>query len=102
MSDDIWRWSATRIAAAIRGRDISAREALDSCLGRMAAVNSKLNAVTVDLSNSAREAADRADAAVARGEELGALHGVPVTIKENVDQQGSATTNGVVGFQNIG
>jgi amidase len=101
MSDDIWRWTATRIAAAIRGREISAREALDSCLGRMAAVNTKLNAVTVDLSKSALEAADLADAAVARGDELGALHGVPVTIKENVDQQGSATTNGVVGFQNI-
>src|ERR1700681_2718102 len=101
MSDDIWRWTATRIATAIRSRDISAREALESCLGRMAAVNSKLNAVTVDLSKSAREAADRAGAAVARGEELGALHGVPVTIKENVYQQGSATTNGVVGFENI-
>src|SRR5664279_1573741 len=101
MSDDIWRWSASRIAAAIRRRDISARETLESCLGRMAAVNTKLNAVTVDLSAAAREAADRADAAVARGDELGALHGVPVTIKENVDQEGCATTNGVVGFQGI-
>ena len=101
MSDDIWRWSATRVATAIRQRDISAREALDSCLGRMAAVNGKLNAVTVDLSAGAREAADRADAAIARGEKLGALHGVPVTIKENVDQEGCATTNGVVGFQSI-
>jgi amidase len=101
VSDDIWRWSAIRIATAIRRCDISAREALESCLGRMAAVNPKLNAVTVDLSTSAREAADRADAAVASGDELGALHGVPVTIKENVDQQGSATTNGVVGFQSI-
>jgi len=101
MSDDIWRWTATRVATAIRGRDISAREALESCLSRMAAVNAKLNAVTVDQSTSALEAADRADAAVARGDELGALHGVPVTIKENVDQQDSATTNGVVGFQNI-
>ena len=88
MSDDIWRWTATRIATAIRGRDISAREALESCLGRMAAVNAKLNAVTVDQSTSAREAADRADRAVARGDRLGTLHGVPVTIKENVDQQG--------------
>ena len=101
MSEDIWRWSATRIVAAIRGRDISSREALESCLGRMAAVNGKLNAVTVDLSQSAREAADRADLSVARGEALGALHGLPVTIKENVDQQGCATTNGVVGFQSI-
>ncbi len=101
MSGEIWRWKATRIATAIRQRDISAREALESCLGRMAAVNPKLNAVTVDLSSDAREAADRADAAVARGEALGALHGVPVTIKENVDQEGCATTNGVVGFQSI-
>ncbi len=101
MNEEIWRWSASRIAAAICCREISAREAVDSCLGRMAAVNGKLNAVTVDLSASARDAADRADAAVARGEVLGALHGVPVTIKENVDQQGCATTNGVVGFQNV-
>lgn len=100
MTDDIWRWSATRIATAIRRRDISAREALASCLGRMSAVNGKLNAVTVDLSSDAREAADRADAALARGDETGALHGVPVTIKENVDQEHCATTNGVVGFRN--
>src|SRR5260370_1083712 len=65
MSDDIWRWSATRIATAIRDRDISAREALESCLARMAAVNTKLNAVTVDLSKSAREAADRASSVAA-------------------------------------
>jgi amidase len=101
MSDDIWRWSATRIAAAVRGREISACDAVESCVGRMAAVNGMLNAVTVDLSASAREAAVRADAAVARGDALGPLHGVPVTIKENVDQQGCATTNGVVGFQHV-
>ncbi len=101
MSDDIWRWSATRLAAAIREREISAVEALDSCLGRLAAVNTRLNAVTVDLSASAREAARRADAAVAAGDPVGPLHGVPVTIKENVDQEGCATTNGVVGFQHI-
>lgn len=101
MTDPIWRWSATRIAAAVRSRDISAREAVQSCLERMAAVNAKLNAVTVDLSEVALEAARRADRAVAAGEALGPLHGVPVTIKENVDQEGCATTNGVVGFQNV-
>jgi amidase len=101
MTDPIWRWSAVRIAKAIRKRDISAKEALESCLARMAAVNAKLNAVTVDLSDAAREAAARADRAVANGDTIGPLHGVPVTIKENVDQEGCATTNGVVGFQNV-
>jgi amidase len=100
-TDPIWRWSATRIVAAIRSRDISAREVVEACISRMAAVNPKLNAVTVDLSETARAAADRADRAVAKGEPLGALHGVPVTIKENVDQEGCATTNGVVGFQSV-
>jgi amidase len=101
VTEPIWRWSATRITAAIRSRNISAGEALDACLARMAAVNPRLNAVTVDLSQSARAAAAQADRAVAKGEPLGALHGVPVTIKENVDQEGCATTNGVVGFQHI-
>ena len=101
MTDPIWRWSATRIARAIRMREISAREALDACLARMAQVNPKLNAVTVDLSGPARASADAADRAVARGDPLGSLHGVPVTIKENVDQEGCATTNGVVGFQHV-
>jgi len=101
MSDPIWRWSASRIATGIRGRQISAREALDACVARMHEVNPKLNAVTVDLSDAARVAADEADRAVARGDALGALHGVPVTIKENVDQAGCATTNGVVGFRNV-
>jgi len=101
MTDEIWRWDATRMADAIGRREISSREAVDACLGRMAAVNPRLNAVTVDLGDEAREAADRADAAVARGEKLGPLHGVPISIKENVDQAGCATTNGVVAFHDI-
>jgi amidase len=102
MTEAIWRWSATRVAAAIRSREISAREATDASLSRMAAVNGKLNAVTVDLSDEARAAADRADRAVAAADApLGPLHGVPVTIKENVDQEGCATTNGVVAFRDL-
>jgi len=103
MTEAIWRWSATRIAAAIRKREISAREAVDASLARLAAVNGKLNAVTVDLSAAARAAADRADHALDAKTDaaLGPLHGVPVTIKENVDQEGCATTNGVVAFRDL-
>ena len=101
MADELWRWDATAITAAVRKREISAREAVESCLARKAEVNPKLNAVTVDLSAQALAAADRADQAVARGDVLKPLHGVPVTIKENVDQEGCATTNGVVSFANF-
>jgi len=101
MTDGIWRWDATRMAEAIAAREVSSREAVESCLTRMGEVNPRLNAVTVDLSSEARAAADRADAAVARGDALGPLHGVPVTIKENVDQAGCATTNGVVAFRDL-
>ncbi len=101
MADEIWRWDATRMAEAIRRRQISSREAVEACLARMGAVNAHLNAVTVDLGVGARAAADRADAAVARSERLGPLHGVPVTVKENIDQTGCATTNGTVAYRDL-
>lgn len=99
--DALWTWDATRLAAAVRAREISSRDAVSACLERMAAVNPRLNAVTVDLGAQALAAADRADQAVARGDVLGPLHGVPIAIKENVDQAGCATTNGVVAFRDL-
>jgi amidase len=101
MADEIWRWDATRIADAIARRRISARDAVDACLARIDAVNPRLNAITVNLAAQARADAERADAVLRRGDRLGALHGVPVTIKENVDQAGCATTNGVVAFRDV-
>src|SRR4051812_10266512 len=101
MAAELWRWDACALADAIRTRSISAGEAVAASLDRMAAVNPRINAVTVDLADSARAEADRADAAVARGDALGSLHGVPVTIKENVDQKGCATTNGVVAYRDL-
>ncbi|HTQ00172.1 MAG TPA: amidase family protein, partial [Casimicrobiaceae bacterium] len=74
----LWTWDAAALAAAIGKREISAREAVEACVSRMHAVNPRLNAVTVDLSDAALAHADRADAAVARGDALGPLHGVPV------------------------
>ena len=99
MNEPLWRWSATDLAHAIRTRRISSREATASCLARVAEVNPRLNAIVELLHDSAFAAADAADLAVARGDALGVLHGVPVTTKVNVDQRGCATTNGLVALR---
>ncbi len=90
-----WRLGATQLAAAIRDRQIGVREVVDSHLARIAEVNGTLNAVTVVLADEARRAADEADATLSRGDVLGPLHGVPFTVKENIDVAGQATTHGV-------
>jgi len=94
-SGPIWQWTAVQTAAAIRSGAISAEEAVRAHVERMAAVNPKLNAVVFDFSDDALKAAKAADRARAKGGELGPLHGVPITIKENVDYQGYPNPNGV-------
>ena len=101
MERELWRWDAVELAVAIRMRKVSSREAVQSVLERLEAVNPAINAVTVVLGEEALAAADAADAAVKRGEAVGILHGVPVTIKENIDQTGQATANGVVAFKDV-
>ncbi len=101
MSKEIWRWEAVQIAKAVAKREISAREAVGSCIERMHKVNPALNAVTMDLSAQALAEATAIDAAIARGESPGPMAGVPVTIKQNIDQAGCSTNNGVVAWQKI-
>ncbi|MGY4466210.1 Asp-tRNA(Asn)/Glu-tRNA(Gln) amidotransferase A subunit family amidase [Bradyrhizobium sp. LB9.1b] len=90
-----WQWSAVETAAAIRSGAISAVETVEAHLERMRAVNPRLNAVVVDLSEEALAAAHAADKQRAKGGELGLMHGVPITIKENVDYEGRPNFNGV-------
>ncbi|MBN8988410.1 MAG: amidase family protein [Rhizobiales bacterium] len=97
----VWQWSALETAAAIRSGAISSLEVTEAHIARMHAVNPKLNAVVVDLSDDARKAARAADQARAKGTELGLLHGVPITIKENVDYEGRPNPNGVPAQMNI-
>ena len=86
--------SASQLAAAIRSKEISSRELLDHYLDRVERLNPKINAVvTLDVER-ARAAAAAADEAVARGDEVGALHGVPMTIKDSIETEGLRTTSG--------
>ncbi|WP_171177587.1 MULTISPECIES: amidase family protein [unclassified Ruegeria] len=98
---DIWRLSATDLTTLTRRGDLSATEVVQASIDRMDAVNPDLNAVVEDLRAEALERAHSLDNARASGRPSGALHGVPVTIKVNVDQKGHATTNGVVALKDV-
>ena len=91
---DIAFLPAVEIAAKIKNKEISAVEALDTYLDRVDRFNKDLNAIVVDVRDRAREAAAEMDAAVARGDDLGPLHGVPMTIKESYNLAGTPTTWG--------
>jgi amidase len=93
--DDLWRRSAADLAALVRSKQVSAREAATSALGRLDAVNPGINAVVDHRPAEVLRQAAEVDAAIARGEDAGPLAGVPVTVKVNIDQQGFATTNGL-------
>jgi amidase len=79
----------------IRDREVSSREVIQAHLDRIEAVNPSLNAIVRLLPDQALAAADAADRAMADGVSLGPLHGVPFTVKENIDLAGTATTWGV-------
>ncbi|MDA2957551.1 MAG: amidase [Actinomycetota bacterium] len=95
MSDELWRKTARQLAEMIARGDVSSREVVDSHLTRIDAVNPRLNAIVHRLDEQARIEADRADAARRSGDSLAPLHGVPCTVKENIDLAGTPTTNAV-------
>ena len=101
MDTPLWQWSAADTARAIREGRVSALEVTRAHLERMDRVNPRLNAVVRDLSESALDAARAADRARARGADLPPLHGVPVTVKENVDVAGLPNPNGVVAMKGV-
>jgi len=90
----LWRLDAQDIAAGLRQREFSVREVVTACLERWQAVNPRINALTEVRPEAALAAADAADRALARGGATSPLHGIPVTIKGNVDLEGWATVNG--------
>ena len=86
--------SASECLARLHNREVSSLELVDSCIARIEALNPDLNAVVAKDYDRARERARAADAARSNGEDLGALHGLPMTIKDALETAGLVTTSG--------
>jgi amidase len=98
---DIAFQPAHELAEAIRRREVSSRELLEHYLARIDRLNPPVNAVVTLDADAARRAADDADAALARGDLIGPLHGVPMTIKDCYDTAGMRTTCGVEDWDRV-
>ncbi len=94
MARELWQLGAGELAELIGSGATSSREVVSSHLERIAAVNHQINAIVEVRPEEVLREADAADARRARGEALGPLHGVPVTVKTNIDVAGYATTEG--------
>lgn len=92
--------SASELARLLRARELGCLELLDYFAARIHAYNPAVNAVIVEDLDRAREQARKADNALARGEDVGPLHGVPMTIKESFNLEGLPTTWGLPAFKN--
>ena len=95
--DELIYESAATLAREIRQKRVSSEEVINAHLQRIEEVNPKLNAVVQTISDTARKQAREADAALARGEFLGPLHGVPFTVKDNIESEGVICTGGTLG-----
>src|SRR5437667_582869 len=89
----VWR-PATELAALIRSKQISPVELTEAVLARIDALNPRLNAFCLVAHDLARRGAREAEIAVTKAEPLGALHGVPLSIKDVIFTRGLRTTGG--------
>lgn len=96
MPDNPAFWSASRQSAAIRAGELSSRELIELYVERIEQINPRLNAVVTHDVAGARAAATVADDAIARGEGVGPLHGLPVTIKDALETAHLRSTGGAV------
>ncbi|RMF89984.1 MAG: amidase [Nitrospinota bacterium] len=93
-AEELCYLSAIDLAEAIRTRKVSPVEVVDAVLDRIDRLNPRLNAYCTILHEPAREQAKAAEAALMKQEDLGPLHGVPVSIKDLTLTRGVRTTRG--------
>ncbi|MFT5577595.1 MAG: amidase [Paraglaciecola psychrophila] len=101
MTQEAWQQSATSLINNFNNGKLTSEEAVESVLNRTAQVNPPVNAIVDAMGEEARQKAKDADLARKNGKALGPLHGVPITIKVNVDVAGHSTDNGVVGLKDV-
>ena len=89
--------SAKTLAGLVSMGEVSAVELVEGCMRRIEEVNPKLNAVVQFCTNRAMEEAKAADESRAKGDSLGPLHGVPMTIKDSLDTKSVISTGGTLG-----
>lgn len=91
---ELWQESASTLAKRIRAGSTTSREVIESHIERIDTVNGSINAIVEFRPDEVRREADAADAIVKSGGAMGPLHGVPFTIKINIDVAGYATSQG--------
>jgi Asp-tRNA(Asn)/Glu-tRNA(Gln) amidotransferase A subunit family amidase len=91
--DELTKLSARKVAALIQGGKVSPVEVVEAHLRRIERLNPKLNAIVM-LAPDAIDRAREAEGAIMRGEDVGALHGVPLTVKDTIETSGLKTTGG--------
>jgi amidase len=91
---ELCEMSAVELAARLARKQVSAREVMTAHLARIERVNPKVNAIVTLVAEQAMAAASKADEAIARGDRVGPLHGLPVAHKDLIDTAGIRTTRG--------
>jgi len=91
---DLWALGASELAGMIRAREVTSVEVVEAHLARIESVNPSVNAIVEVVAKEALTDAAAVDLAVGRGDELGPLAGVPITVKDNLDMAGHVTTHG--------
>ena len=97
LSDPLFYSSVESLVSGIQGGELTSEQVVVACINRIAEVNPALNAVVQLRAEAAVDQAREADAALARGESWGPLHGIPMTIKDSLDTSDLISTGGTLG-----